>query len=83
MFLTNLTAVESGQVHLLGEGKTKGTILENILGMFMYFKSDATFDFVANTYANIASLQVGRQWIIESGQIKHILICLQIPDISE
>ena len=55
MFLTNLTTTESGQEHVLGEGKTKGIILENIFGMFQYFKTNSTFDFVANIFANVSS----------------------------
>ena len=70
MFLTNLTTHENGQNHLLGEGKTKGAILENILGMFTYFKTNATFDFVSNIFANVSSLKVGREFIIEAGLIK-------------
>lgn len=76
MFLTNLTTIESGQVHLLGDGNTKGAILENILGMFVYFKTNTTFDFIANIFANVSSLKAGRQWMIESGQLKPILMCL-------
>jgi len=83
MFLTNLTTIESGQVHMLGEGSTKGTILENIIGMFIYFTTNATFDFVSNIFANVSSLKAGRQWIIESGQLKPILISLQLPDLSD
>ena len=70
MFLTNLTTHEDGQVHLLGEGKQKGSILENIFGMFSYFKTNGTFDFVANVFANVSSLKAGRQFMIESGLLK-------------
>ena len=83
MFLTNLTAIESGQVHLLGEGAAKGAILENIMGMFTYFKTNAAFDFVANIFANISSLKAGRQWIVESGQLKLILLALGWPDVCD
>ena len=60
MFLTNLTTTESGQACVLGEGKTKGVVLENIFGMFSYFKTNATFDFVANVFANVSSYKPGR-----------------------
>ena len=60
MFLTNLTTTENGQTHLLGDGKTKGVVLENIFGMFQYFKTNTTFDFVANIFANVSSLKPGR-----------------------
>jgi len=83
MFLTNLTAYESGQVHLLGEGDAKGTLLENMMGMFMYFKTNQTFDFISNIYANISSLKAGRQWIVESGQIKPLIVSLGIPELSD
>ena len=83
MFYTNLTTTESGQEHLLGDKNAKGAILENILGMFIYFKTNPTFDFVANIYANISSLKAGRQWVIESGQLRSIVLCLQLPDISD
>ena len=56
MFLTNLTLEEEGKVHFLGEGKTKGSILENLIGMFQYFKTNTTFDFVSNILANVSSL---------------------------
>ena len=83
MFLTNLTTTENGQTHLLGEGKTKGLILENIFGMFQYFKTNTTFDFVANIFANVSSLKLGRQYIVESGLFKQVLsIVQQIDEIS-
>ena len=60
MFLTNLSLVEEGQIHVLGDGKTKGSVLENIFGMCNYFKTNTTFDFVSNVLANVSSLQAGR-----------------------
>ena len=69
MFLTNLTILESGQKHLLGEGKTKGAILENIIGMFNFFKTNPTFDFVSNILANVSSLAAGRRFLIENRQL--------------
>ena len=78
MFLTNLTILESGQKHLLGEGKTKGAILENLFGMFNYFKTNPTFDFVSNILANISALQPGRKFLIENnamiGQIADLAL---------
>ena len=65
MLLTNLSIVESGQKHLLGEGNTKGAILENLFGMFNYFKTNPTFDFISNILANISALQLGRKFLIE------------------
>ena len=56
MFLTNLSIVESGQRHVIGEGKTKGAIIENLLGMFNFFKTNTMFDFVANILANVSAL---------------------------
>ena len=83
MFLTNLTAIESGQVHLLDKDGAKGTLLENMMGMFMFFKTNTTFDFVSNIFANISSLKAGRQWIVESGQIKPIILALGFPDLND
>ena len=34
MFLSNVTIVAEGAKHLLGEDKTKGTVLSNLIGMF-------------------------------------------------
>lgn len=65
MLLTNLSIVESGQKHLLGEGKTKGAIIENLFGMFNYFKTNPTFDFISNILANVSALQLGRKFLIE------------------
>ena len=65
MLYTNLTILEDGQKHLLGEGKTKGAIIENLVGMFNYFKTNPTFDFVSNILANVSALKDGRKFIIE------------------
>lgn len=73
MLLTNLTIVESGQKHMLGEGKTKGAILENIFGMFTYFKTNTTFDFVSNIFANVSSLAAGRRFLIDNNMLTQIL----------
>ena len=69
MLLTNLTITESGQSHLLGEGKTKGAIIENLVGMFTYFKTNPTFDFVANILANVTALKAGRRFIVEQNLV--------------
>ena len=60
-------------MHLLGEGKTKGAILENIFGMFNFFKTNPTFDFVSNILANVTSLKAGRRFLIENGQLTSIV----------
>ena len=78
MLLTNLTIVEAGQKHLLGEGKTKGAIIENIFGMFKYFKTNPTFDFIANILANMSALKTGRKFMIENNLLGPIMdICLE------
>ena len=69
LLLTNVSMNEVGQKHLLGEGALKGVILENLIGMFTYFHGNASFDFVANTLANVSSLKEGRKWLIESGNL--------------
>lgn len=73
MLLTNLSIVESGQKHLLGDGKTKGAILENIFGMFNYFKTNTTFDFVSNIFANVSALAAGRRYMVDSGILPQII----------
>lgn len=65
MLLCNLSIPENGAKHLLGEGKTRGAIIENITGMFNYFKTNTTFDFVSNILANTSALAAGRRWMIE------------------
>lgn len=72
LLLTNISMEEEGQKHCLGEGVFKGVMLENLLGMFTYFSANASFDFVANTLANVTSLKEGRKWLIESGNLDKI-----------
>ena len=45
--------------------------------MFTYFKTNATFDFVANIFANVSSLKAGREFITEAGLLKQILAMVQ------
>ncbi len=66
MFLSNVTIIGEGAQHLLGEDKTKGVVLENLLGMFNYFKTNPTFDFISNILANVSAVQPGRQHLIET-----------------
>ena len=73
MFLTNLTILESGQKHLLGEGKTKGAIVENLFGMFNYFKTNPTFDFISNILANTSALKLGRKFLIENNMVGQLV----------
>lgn len=65
MLLSNITISEEGQKHLIGEGKTKGLIVENLFGMFSYFLKSATFDFISNVLGNITGLKEGRELIFE------------------
>ena len=65
MLLTNITISEEGQKHLVGEGKTKGLIVENLFGMFSFFLKSATFDFISNVLANITGVKEGRDLIYE------------------
>ena len=73
MLLTNLTILESGQKHLMGEGKTKGAIIENIFGMFSFFKTNPTFDFASNVMANVSSFKDGRRFMVEQNMLKQVL----------
>ena len=77
MFLSNLTAIEEGQKHVLGvegEGKFKFIITESIFGMFCYFSKNKAFDFVANVMANLACLEEGRNFMIEHKYIEAIVV---------
>jgi len=79
MLLSNLTAHEVGQRHLLGidkdgEGKFKYIIAESIFGMFCYFSKNTNFDFVSNVMANLACLKEGRQFMIENKYIEAIVM---------
>lgn len=66
MLLSNVANMENGQRHILGtDPKTRGTILENLVGMFTYFRTGEMFDFVANILANVSSLKEGRTWMIQ------------------
>jgi hypothetical protein len=80
MFLTNLSLPEPGQIHLLGEGKLKGSVLDNIFGMFTYFKTNTSFDFVSNILANFSSLKAGRRHLIEKGHLQTIFKVLMEKD---
>ena len=58
---------------MLGEGKTRGAIVENLLGMFNYFKTNPTFDFVSNILANTSALAAGRRFMIEQNMLSQVL----------
>jgi hypothetical protein len=69
MLLSNVANTESGQQHMLGvDKKTRGAVLENLVGMFTYFRTSEMFDFVANILSNVSSLKEGRCWMIENSQ---------------
>lgn len=70
MFLTNVTNQTKGAEHLLGQGKQTGAILENLFGMFAFFKTNPTFDFASNILANVTALKEGREFIIEANLVK-------------
>jgi len=73
MFLSNISMNEDGADHLLGKDKQKGSVLENLLGMFSYFKTSQMFDFVANIFANVSSNKPGRQWMVECSTVIPLL----------
>lgn len=64
MLLNNVTVDEEGQKHLIGEGKTKGLIIDNIFGMFCFFLKSNIFDFVSNVLANITGIKEGRELLL-------------------
>ena len=73
MLLTNVTVNEEGQKHILGDGKTKGLIVDNLFGMFCYFLNSGLFDFVSNILANVTALKEGREYVIESKMTNKIV----------
>lgn len=77
MLLSNLTALEAGQRHLLGieeSSKFKFVIAESIFGMMCYFSKNTSFDFVSNIMANLACLEEGRQFMIDNKYIEAIVV---------
>jgi len=86
MLLSNVAMTETGQNHMLGsDKKTKGSIIENLCGMFTYFRNSEMFDFVANILANVSSLKAGRQWMIENSKnvLSPLFLLLQDPELSK
>ena len=69
MLLNNVTVDEEGQKHLIGEGKTKGLILDNLFGMFCFFIKSNIFDFVSNILSNITALKDGRDLVLQKDMI--------------
>jgi hypothetical protein len=63
MLLTNVTVNEEGQRHLIGEGKMRGLIIDNLFSMFCYFLKSGTFDFIANILGNVTALKEGRELV--------------------
>lgn len=77
MLLSNLSAIEVGQKHILGlngEGKFKFIVAESIFGMFCYFQKNTSFDFVSNIMANLACCEAGRKFMIEHQYIEAIVV---------
>ena len=66
MLLNNVTVDEEGQKHLIGEGLTKGLILDNLFGMFCFFLKSNIFDFVSYILANITALKDGRDLVLRT-----------------
>ena len=82
MLLTNVTVSEEGQKHLIGDGRTKGLIIDNLFGMFCYFLKSGVFDFVANIMANVTALQEGREVIVEYQMLPKIIDMLRWNKVS-
>lgn len=87
MLLCNISVTEKGQEHLLGgeNPKTKGSIIENLSGMFTYFRHAEMFDFVSNILSNVSSLKAGRCWMIENSKnvLSPVFLLLQDPQVSQ
>lgn len=58
--------------------------MENLVGMFIYFRTSEMFDFVANILANVSSMKEGRCWMIEHSQniLNPIYLLLIDPELS-
>lgn len=82
MLLTNVTVSEEGQKHLIGEGRTKGLILDNLFGMFCYFLKSGIFDFIANILANVTAVKEGRDIIIDQDMLAKIVDMLRWDKVS-
>jgi hypothetical protein len=76
MLLSNITAHDIGQSHVLGlnSDKFKYVIAESTFGMFCYFAKNTIFDFGANVMANLACLEEGRKFMIDNKYIEAIVV---------
>ncbi len=83
MTLSNLTITEEGQKHILGEGRMRGAIVENLFGMSTYFIKSGVFDFVTNILSNFSSMKEGRKYMIENKMLPKILEMLRGDLINE
>ena len=86
MLLSNISNTEFGQQHILGvDPKTRGAVLENLVGMFTYFRKAEMFDFVSNILSNVSSMKEGRCWMIEHTKdiLNPIFLLLQDPELSK
>jgi len=63
MFYNNLTQIEEGRRNFLfsQDEKLKGFILQNLIGMAIFFEQHKSFDFIANVVANISADLEGRE----------------------
>jgi hypothetical protein len=77
MFLSNLSASEEGQKHVLGlngDEKLKFVIAESVFGMACYFSKNKAFDFGSNIVANLAAVSEGRKFMVENKYIEVIVV---------
>lgn len=72
MILSNVTIEEEGRKHLLGEGRLRGAIIENLFSMSSFFIKNGVFDFVANILSNFSNLREGRRYMIENKMLPKI-----------
>ena len=68
---------------MVGEGKTKGLILDNLFGMFCYFIKSGVFDFLANVLANVSGVKEGREQIFESNMVPKIFDMLRFDKVNQ
>ena len=76
MFLANLSSFEEGQKKLLdvSDEKIKGIVFFKLLDKFFEYIYHSSFNFCSSVIANVSSLKVGRELILENKIFKIFLI---------
>ena len=74
MFLANLSSFEEGQKKLLdvSDEKIKGIVFFKLLDKFFEYIYHSSFNFCSSVIANVSSLKVGRELILENKILREI-----------